>query len=336
MRHKVYLILVFFLLSYPQLQAQNYIFSQTYSSPTIVSPSFTGLVSKNRLALNFRDQWPGLNHTYVTYALTYDHFSRKLNSGFGFQLLKDKAGDGDLAVTSANFLYSYNLKINKKWFVRPGFSFTYSERSINFGKLIFPDMLLNTKPVTSETGLDINKRQYIDVNVSTLAYSSKYWAGVTVEHLLRPNQGFIGSESARLPMRYILLGGATIPIRQRSRRLRQQDAVTFTALYRMQQFQDQLDLGAYYTKSPFVVGLWLRGFPLVAGFTEKANIMDAIILLFGYSVGEMNIGYSFDFTVSNLMSQSQGAHEISLVYKFRSEVRRNSRKKYAAIPCPGF
>lgn len=319
-----------------ELKSQNYIFSQTYSSPTIVSPSFTGLISKDRLALNFRDQWPGINHTYVTYALTYDHYQRKLNSGFGLQLLKDRAGDGDLGVTSLKFLYSYNLRINNEWYVRPGMSFSYSERSINYNKLIFPDQLLNpAQPTTTETSLGKDKTQYIDMTISGLAYTKKYWAGITVENLLRPEQSF-GVASSRLPMRYIVMGGTTIPIRQRSRRLRQTNAVSFTALYRMQELRDQFDLGAYYTKTPFVMGIWLRGFPIISAFSDKANIMDAIIFLFGYSVGELNIGYSFDFTVSNLLSSSQGAHEISLVYKFHTNVKRNSRKKYAAIPCPGF
>ncbi len=328
-------IVLFFVGNHKSIYAQSYIFSQSYSSPTIVSPSFTGLISKDRLALNFRDQWPGLS-TYVTYALTYDHYSKKLRSGFGVQLVKDRAGDGNLAVTTGSLLYSYNLKINKDWFFRPGMAFSYSTRTIDFSKLIFPDMLATGNPATSELGLSVDKRPFIDMTTSVLAYTKKYWAGVTVQHLLRQDVAFIREYQARIPITYILLAGMTIPLRHSSRRLGQRESVSFSTQYRMQQFQDQLDIGAYYTKSPFVVGLWLRGFPVISGITSKANILDAVIILLGYSVGELNIGYSYDLTVSKLLSQSNGAHELSLVYKFRSQVKRSSRRKYAAIPCPGF
>lgn len=333
-----YLVSFLFLFIYlfdNQINAQNYIFSQTYSSPTIVSPSFTGLIEKDRLAINFRDQWPGLNHTYVSYALSYDHYSKKLKSGYGFSLIKDEAGTGDLGVTTASFMYSYELKINKNWNARPGMAFSYSERTIDFSKLTFPDEM-SSGGNTAETGLSLDKRQYIDFAASFLAYTNKYWVGLTAEHLLRPNQGFILSEQAKIPIRYILLAGSRIPIRQKSRRTRVKESVTFTMLYRNQQMLDQLDIGAYYTKEPFVVGLWLRGLPIVSGFEQNTTYFESLIFLLGYQFGDIGIGYSFDFTVSKLLSNTAGAHEISLVYKFRNNAKRNSRKKYVAIPCPGF
>lgn len=319
------------------VKSQNYIFSQTYSSPSIVSPSFTGMMGRDRIALNFRDQWPGLNKTFVTYAFTYEHYARKLNSGFGIQILKDRAGNGDLAVTSTNFLYAYDLKINRKWHLRPGISFTYAERSLDFYKLQFPDELITGNNQTIETGLTFQGAKYVDFNASVLGYNEFYWGGITVEHLLRPNQALNRTFEARIPMRFIALWGARIPIKKNSRRSKVQESVSFTALYRNQNMLDQFDIGAYYTKNPFVVGMWFRGFPIVSGFNRDVSpvFFESIILLAGFQVMDLSIGYSFDFTLSGLMGRSQGAHEVSIIYQFRN-LKREAKSKYAAIPCPGF
>jgi hypothetical protein len=62
---------------------------------------------------------------------------------------------------------------------------------------------------------------------------------------------------------------------------------------------------------------------------------DAIIGLIGIKTKQLHIGYSYDFTISNLISSTSGSHEISLVYEFNS-FTLGQRKKIRAIPCPEF
>lgn len=316
--------------------AQQLIFSQNYSVPTIISPSFTGLIEKDRLALTYRDQWPAIPNTYVTYAMNYDHNFAKLKSGMGIQFLKDRAGSGDMSLTNVSFLYSYNIKVNKDWFVRPGLSFILSERNFNFAALTFGDELVTGTGQGSIEVKPYEKRQYIDFSSSVLGYSKQYWAGLTIDHMMRPNQSFRG-DTARVPMKFTLIGGVKIPVDFGGKRLKDIQSVSFTMIYRNQQFYDQLDIGAYYTQEPFQAGIWFRGFPLTANMnTADVNVLDAIILLVGYKIMDISFGYSYDFTVSDLINHSGGAHEISIVYQFRKDFKRKGRQKYAAVPCPGF
>jgi hypothetical protein len=92
----------------------------------------------------------------------------------------------------------------------------------------------------------------------------------------------------------------------------------------------QTDVGLYYYKYPLVFGLWYRGVPLV---TSQAG--DALIALVGFKTDVFQIGYSYDFTISNLIASTGGAHEISIVYEFTS-FTTGSKRKYRAIPCPEF
>jgi len=92
----------------------------------------------------------------------------------------------------------------------------------------------------------------------------------------------------------------------------------------------QSDLGLYYYRDPLIFGIWYRGIPFA---TSQPG--DAIIGLLGIKTDQLHIGYSYDFTVSNLITSTQGAHEISLVYEF-SSFDLGDRRRVRAIPCPEF
>jgi len=91
----------------------------------------------------------------------------------------------------------------------------------------------------------------------------------------------------------------------------------------------QSDVGLYYYKDPLVFGLWYRGIPFV---TSQAG--DAVIGMVGIKTDQVNIGFSYDFTISNLITSTGGAYEISLIYSFTSQDVRS--RKVHAIPCPEF
>jgi len=99
-------------------------------------------------------------------------------------------------------------------------------------------------------------------------------------------------------------------------------------LFKNQGKQNQLDLGIYWYKVPLVLGIWYRGLP---PFNSQRG--DAFVLLAGYKTRHFNIGYSFDLTISNLISHAYATHEVSLSFKFRLPRRR---KKITGVPCPEF
>jgi hypothetical protein len=50
----------------------------------------------------------------------------------------------------------------------------------------------------------------------------------------------------------------------------------------------------------------------------------------------LNIGYSFDYTISKLGPGSGGAHEFSVVYTWSTRDPRKPAKDKLVIPCPDF
>ncbi len=319
-------------------------YSQFYSTPMTIAPSFAGLTEASRLSFNYRDQWPAVPGVFRTYSFGADHYFSRANSGVGFLVLRDVAGEGNLGLTEAGMLYSYKIKIgqkrgskNSEWFLRPGIHFKYSQRSVDFEKLTFADQLHGDAPISVEAP-PLAKKAYIDFAASLLGYTDLYWGGFAVDHLLRPNQSLYGIDS-RLNMKLSVFGGAKILLKpQKNKRVRysrEEESVTFAVNYQYWDKFDQLDIGAYWTHDPLILGAWFRGIPVIDSQDKTFNNIDAIIVLVGFKLSpNFKIGYSYDMTIiRNLFSHTGGAHEISLVYEFN---KTNSFYKHTIIPCPVF
>ena len=82
-------------------QAQDYHFSQFYSTPIMLNPASAGFFRGDyRLITNYRRQWGGVTNPYKTMAVSYDMgvWRDKENTKFlaaGINFYSDKAGDGN-------------------------------------------------------------------------------------------------------------------------------------------------------------------------------------------------------------------------------------------------
>ena len=149
----------------------------------------------------------------------------------------------------------------------------------------------------------------------------------------RPNLSVLNDVS-RLPMKTAIHGGIRLSMpggRDRATYL------TPSFIYRMQgKTFSQLDMGLNYHIDPVSVGVWYRGKPFQKTVINSIE-QDAFILYLGLYFKQLTIGYSYDFTVSELQTASGGAHEISIVYEFNTRsTRKDIKKKYRLIPCPTF
>jgi len=314
------------------LCAQESQFSQFYSSPLYLAPSFAGGTDGDRISANYRNQWPSIGNSFVTYAFGYDHYFPHLKSGLGVLLFREQAGSGSLATTNFGFQYSYNIKINEKWRVRPGLHFLYTQRSLDFNSLEFGDELWRRLYGDNTNGTievpTITRKGDIDASASILAHNDSYWIGFTMDHILKPNRSLIGDES-NVPFKYTFFGGAKIPIMRVYNKPSGQ-SISPAYLFKYQDGRSQLDLGCYWYQMPLVIGVWYRGIPV---FKNNAS-NDAIAFLVAYKIHNLNIGYSYDFTISKLVGYTGGAHEISINFLFNQGVTERERRK--PIPCPQF
>ena len=180
-------------------------FSQFYSVPLYLAPSFAGATQEHRIATTYRNQWPGLPGAFVTYAFSYDHYFANFNSGIGLLIMRDVAGSGDLSTTNVGMQYSYDIKLTDFWHIRPGLHILYTQRGLNFAKLLWGDQISPSGTTTTIEVPSLNNKGDIDASLSLLAYSDRAWGGFAVDHLFRPNYSLYGDESQQWPMKFSAL-----------------------------------------------------------------------------------------------------------------------------------
>jgi len=319
----------------PHVFGQDPQFSQYYQAPLYLNPGFTGITPQQRVVLNHRIQWPNLPQAFATYAASYDIFINELRSGFGFLFTTDKMGSAGWRTTTASLMYSYKIKLTENIVFSPGLSFGYGSNGLDRSKLVMGDGLeydgISLDPDLNKLG----RQNYFDFGSGFLLYSKSLWLGASFTHMNQPNLSVLNDVS-RLEMKTAIHGGIRMSLSGSMTKTRA-TYLTPSFIYRMQgkTFQ-QLDLGVNYHIDPVSVGIWYRGKPFQKTVVSSVQ-QDALILYLGLYFKQLTIGYSYDFTISNLQTASGGAHEISIVYEFNTRsTKKDVKKKYRLIPCPTF
>jgi type IX secretion system PorP/SprF family membrane protein len=308
---------------------QDPTFSQFYANSLYLAPSFAGATPEYRFSLNYRNQWPAVPGVFHTYSISFDKALADFNSGIGVLATYDVAGSGELSTTNIGLIYSYDFNINDDWHIRPGVNFKFYYLGLDIYKLVFNSQITGSGTSPSVTPPPFDNVADVDFATSALAYNDRIWAGFTLDHLLKPKTSFYGND-ATVPVKFNVFGGVQV-LRKTRLRQKMQDVLSVAINFQQQGKFYQSDLGLYYYKAPLIFGLWYRGIPLV---TSQAG--DAIIGLIGIKTDQLHIGYSYDFTISNLIGSTGGAHEISLIYEFNNLSIGQMRKRIRAIPCPEF
>jgi type IX secretion system PorP/SprF family membrane protein len=325
------IVIVFLVVLSLPAYSQDPQFSQFYAHSLYLNPAFTGNTNLDRVSGVYRNQWTSIPGAFVSYSFAYDHNFTDLNSGLGLMFTKDKAGSGGLKFTNVAGLYSYNLKINRKWALRSGFKFSYTSRAIDKSRLTFGDQIARGGAAETVEGFSDGANSYIDLGTGAIIYSEKFWSGVSIDHINQPEQSFL-SGTAFLPIKLSLHGGYNFLTRENIKG-DEESSVTLTYNYKHQQNWSQLDIGAYYNRSGFVLGMWYRGIPIVK--TASLSNNDALVILLGFQSKGLRIGYSYDVTISKLAGDIGGTHEITLVFENPYEKKKQKKKRHF-VPCAKF
>jgi type IX secretion system PorP/SprF family membrane protein len=315
--------------------AQDPQFSQYYAAPIYLNPGFTGITPQQRIAVNNRIQWPNLPQAYTTYSASYDIFVDELKSGFGLLATTDKMGSAGWRTSTVGLNYSYKVRLNDKIVFSPGLYFGYGINGLDRSKLQLGDGLeyngISLDPDLQKLG----NQQYFDFGSGVIFYSRTLWMGAAFHHMNQPNLSILNDVS-RLPMKITVHGGARLTLSSGPREQDRASYLTPSFIYRKQGPISQLDFGLNYHIDPISIGVWYRGKPFQQNYIGTVN-QDALIFTLGLYLSSFTVGYSYDFTISEMSTTSGGAHEISIVYEFVAKpLHRGVKKRNRLIPCPTF
>ncbi len=299
-------------------EAQDPQFSQFFSNPLYLNPAFAGTGTYPRVVSNYRNQWPSSGNTFVTYNLSYDQYILKMKGAIGFQTLYDREVNGTINTIQSSFVYCYHVKVNDRFFFTSALQAGVIFKQFNTKDLIFPGMINQENGIiTGDYPIPVESGHKIipDFSFGMVGQQDDVYFGFAINHLTEPDQSILeGDRMGRLPMKLTVHLGAKSHDYFRALYSRG-FTLSPNVIYQQQGVFKQLNLGMYAEKKSFTVGAWFRN--------NLSARPDAVIGMIGYAAPLFQIGYSFDYVLSDLSLYSMGSHEISLIFY----IDRNFRKR---------
>ena len=293
-------------------------FTQFYANPVYLNPALAGLRGCPTVTMNYRNQWPGIKDAYTTYSTSFDKYSEKLKGGVGVNVFHDRSGGGRLMTTAASAVYAYQYQISKKITIKLGGKATYVNKSIDWNRLVFGDMIDAREGIVYGTQQQFGEPvHYADFSAGALLYTDYFFGGFAVDHLTKPAEGLLNRYATSLPRKYTFRAGANIPLGKMRKMNR---AISPNIMITKQNEFTQVNVGMYLRLRELVVGTWYRN-------------KDSFILLAGIETSKFKFAYSYDVTTSGILQQSMGSHELSYSIFIRCS---NKKKKFRTLHCPVF
>ncbi len=330
-----------FILCCHVVTAQDIHFSQYYSAPLTINPSYTGSFNGDyRAGVNYRTQWASVTTPYRTFDLFGD-FSLgreffKLNFfSIGFNIVSDRAGDGNLSVTKLMASGAYHVildrgKLNELSF---GIQAGWVEKSVDYSKFYFDDQWNDTGFDTGLPSGENNTSQTIGYPDAGAGISYAFngvkklsaYAGFSMFHLLKSKESFYGDNN-HLGLRPVMNAGLSYKL---------SDHLTLSpSIF----YQEEKSAHEFLAGSMFSYSISSADDPYIASklyIGLFSRFGDALIPAAGYEISHWRFMANYDINTSSLKAASngKGAFEISIIYIGNSKKHKGPQ---LVLPCPRF
>ena len=298
--------------------AQDPQFSQYFSSPLSLNPAFTGYYDgTHRIASNFRNQWVGAGDPFTTASVSFDTrvMREKLNKnllGIGVMAMTDRTASGSYNSNYFSLSTAYHQSLDEEGYQHLGLGFQGSmgTRILDYNKVSFNSQFASRGfdlTLPNNENFVTRRASYMDFNFG-LMYNylkdrKRFYLGTSYYHVTQPNMTFLGNDPYILPARFTLHSGASFLVGS-------QGELFLNAQYMSQGGSTNQVMGVAYGYSPqqsndenvFYAGLFYRH-------------KDAVYPYIGYLFNDLQIGVSYDVTVSTMRRAYRGGSlEFSLSY----------------------
>jgi type IX secretion system PorP/SprF family membrane protein len=295
-------------------RSQDISFSQFYSNPLYLNPAFAGSVNVPRLALQYRNQWPGFDKAYRTYSMGFDFPIQSNKGGVGLLLMNDAQANSTLNRFDLEVMYSRIIKLNKNYNLRGALQAGLHQNSLVWGNLIFPDNLdasYGQSGISQETPITDPNFMYFDVATGILLYNKNIFLGLSGHHLNEPKQSFYtGQEEVGVLYRkYSMHFGANFDVYIHGK-LRKKFVLSPQVVIQKQASFWQFNYGTLMNMRGMTAGVWLR--------QNYGFRYDALIFLVGIMANRWQMTYSYDWTISGLAGLSGGTNEITISFLLKN------------------
>jgi type IX secretion system PorP/SprF family membrane protein len=279
------------------------------TNPYLINPALTGTFNYYQIITNNRLQWVGLADAPLTNTISMYGPMVKYPMGIGGYIMQDKFGPE--SKFSINGTYAYNYSIAEDLKISMGLMVGFFQHKIDGGMLNIKD---ENDRYFAEGEIFQNYKP--DASLGAYLYSSSYHGGISVTNLfgnkLKFDNDVVSSEDtiqrtvvSRLKQHLYIHGGYKYFIN------REWAVEPVLVLRKVTATAMQLDFNV---RASFGKRSW-EGNKAWAGLSYRTG--DAINILIGYNYQrKIEIGYSYDITISKNRYYQGGSHELMITFKF--------------------
>ena len=297
-------------------------YTQYVLNQYIINPALTGIENYVDIKVSHRHQWVGLDGAPVTTYLTIhapigkddyrttatsyrvpgenprgksyweDYTAADPHHGIGLQVINDRTGP--LNFFAAYATYAYHIGISAKTSLAAGFGAGFTNVSLNTSKLDFGQA--NPVDPAVYTSRQVNNFKP-GFNAGIYLYSADYFVGLSAQQIIPSRIAFADNTVKTLD-------GKLVP------------HLFATAGYRFL-------ISEEFNLVPSVMVKYVSPVPVQVDLNVKLQYLDVAWIgaslrkgdgfagMVGMNISNaLNVGYSYDYTTSNLNTVSKGTHEI--------------------------
>jgi type IX secretion system PorP/SprF family membrane protein len=286
--------LVMLMLPFTSKGQQSPMYTQYMFNKFVYNPAVAGIDPYFQIRSNHRFQWVGLTDPPLTNSLSYFGPHATLPMGYGGYIYYDVTGPTSKAgITGA---YAYNIGITDDLRLSMGISIGLMQYRVDGTQITLPDWqkYQQIDPALQDA---VYSSFAFDANFGLYLYSDNYYAGFSTTQLINSKLDLYGLN--KLKTHYYLTGGYMFELNN-DFKLEPSLIIKATA-----PLVFQLDFNV---RVVYMDMIWL-------GLSYRTQ--DALSLLIGYTYdNRIHIGYSYDFTTTDLRKYNSGTHEIMIGYRF--------------------
>jgi type IX secretion system PorP/SprF family membrane protein len=287
---KIITSVLFFFLMHAVIAQHNPLQSQYVLNRLVVNPAYAGADGFLSTTVSYRKQWLGVEGAPETYAFTANTPLR--NKRYNVGIIASQDNIAVLHQSHVGLIYAYRIFAGKISFsagFQPGVSFSRNAwndvKTTTQGDIVYQSAETRIN-FDMGYGLYMQSKRFF-VGMSSAAKFSK--AGPGDRSILLLNTGYTFGDPKKASLTVSALG------RYMLKSFYQAD------LNMMATLRDRISFGASYRHTDAIVGIL------------QLKIND-----------QLQLGYSYDYTLSNLSTYSSGTHEVLLRYDFYYKVNSKS------------
>jgi type IX secretion system PorP/SprF family membrane protein len=271
-------------------------FSQRMASPTYYFPELAGWHGGMQVATQYRNQWPGIPASLVTYNASVDGYADKLHSGFALNFGHDRIGTGLITTNSVEFSWSPKINFKNGLTLMPALSGKYFQTNVNWAQIKSGNSLTQLpyedfagSPATST----VNK---LSAGGGIGAIYKETFFAAHVHDLNQPMLSFFPADELRLLRTYSFIAGRVFTYNKVK--------ITPNVSYLKYGSFNLITMACNAQYKWAYIGA-KYGFYGLAGASLGAEIKERV-----------RISYSYDLTTSRLAITNLGSHELALRFWF--------------------